>query len=197
MLAACPACNTSLSGDGFLRLALRSRAGEALATDPRGFRPLLRGKVGAERRQVPKRPSQDPTAFDLTVGERVLLFCVASGTDWQRAGVPGETVIDMIARRRAVRRNSRWPQRGRGCVGVRRGQRRTDRFPRISVSRGLTKRPRGTVVGRLPDDSTRKSAMPDFVDMTGQCWLRDSRSRAIKICSGRPNSRRAASIKPT
>jgi hypothetical protein len=26
----------------------------------------------------------------LTVPERVLLFCVASGTDWQKAGVTGE-----------------------------------------------------------------------------------------------------------
>jgi len=24
------------------------------------------------------------------------LFCVASHTDWQKAGVPGETIIDMI-----------------------------------------------------------------------------------------------------
>jgi hypothetical protein len=30
------------------------------------------------------------------VRERMLLFCIASGTDCQRAGVPGETVIDVI-----------------------------------------------------------------------------------------------------
>ena len=24
------------------------------------------------------------------------MFCVASHTDWQKAGVPGETIIDMI-----------------------------------------------------------------------------------------------------
>jgi hypothetical protein len=36
------------------------------------------------------------TAVDLTIRERVLLFCVASVADWQKAGVPGETVIDMI-----------------------------------------------------------------------------------------------------
>jgi len=36
------------------------------------------------------------TAVDLTARERVLLFCVASRTDWQKAGVPGETVLNMI-----------------------------------------------------------------------------------------------------
>ncbi len=36
-----------------------------------------------------KRPYEESTASDLTVRERILLFCVASGTDWQRAGVPG------------------------------------------------------------------------------------------------------------
>jgi hypothetical protein len=45
---------------------------------------------------MPKRPFQSATAADLTVRERVLLFCIASGTDWQKAGVPGETVIDVI-----------------------------------------------------------------------------------------------------
>jgi hypothetical protein len=45
---------------------------------------------------MPKRPPQDPTASDLTVRERVLLFCIASRTDWQKAGVPGETVLNMI-----------------------------------------------------------------------------------------------------
>jgi hypothetical protein len=29
----------------------------------------------------------------LAVPERVLLFCVASGTDWQKAGVTGETML--------------------------------------------------------------------------------------------------------
>ena len=41
---------------------------------------------------------RDPIVSDLTVRERILLFCVASGTDWQRAGVPGETVVDMIVK---------------------------------------------------------------------------------------------------
>jgi hypothetical protein len=51
---------------------------------------------------MPKRPPQDPTASDLSVHERILLFCIASRTDWQKAGVPGETVIDMIEKRLIV-----------------------------------------------------------------------------------------------
>ena len=41
-----------------------------------------------------KRPT--PAAKALAVQERVLLFCVGSGTDWQRAGVTGETVTALI-----------------------------------------------------------------------------------------------------
>jgi hypothetical protein len=41
-----------------------------------------------------KPPTPDTIA--LTVRERVLLFCAGSGTDWKRAGVTSETVIDMI-----------------------------------------------------------------------------------------------------
>jgi len=33
----------------------------------------------------------------------VLLFCIASGTDWQKAGVPGETVTAMVVKRLVVR----------------------------------------------------------------------------------------------
>jgi hypothetical protein len=46
--------------------------------------------------RVLKCPSREPTASDLTVRERILLFCIASRTDLQKVGVPGETVIDMI-----------------------------------------------------------------------------------------------------
>jgi hypothetical protein len=38
------------------------------------------------------------TGSDLSVPERVLLFCVASGTEWERAGVTGATVTAMIVR---------------------------------------------------------------------------------------------------
>jgi len=41
-------------------------------------------------------PSDD--AAGLSVRERVLLLCVASSTDWQRAGVPNETVIGLIGK---------------------------------------------------------------------------------------------------
>jgi hypothetical protein len=34
----------------------------------------------------------ETAAADLTVPERVLLFCVASGTDWQKAGITGATI---------------------------------------------------------------------------------------------------------
>jgi hypothetical protein len=37
-----------------------------------------------------KRPT--PDTMGLTAPERILLFCVGSGTDWQRAGVTSETV---------------------------------------------------------------------------------------------------------
>jgi hypothetical protein len=35
-------------------------------------------------------------AADLTAPERILLFCIASGTEWKRAGITGETVRAMI-----------------------------------------------------------------------------------------------------
>jgi hypothetical protein len=47
---------------------------------------------------MPKRPTPDTLA--LTVRERVLLFCVGSSTDWQRAGIPGEMVTEMMVRGR-------------------------------------------------------------------------------------------------
>ncbi len=39
----------------------------------------------------------------LTVRERMLLFCIASGTGWQRAGVTGETVTALVVRGLLVR----------------------------------------------------------------------------------------------
>ena len=38
------------------------------------------------------------TAKGLTVKERVLVFCAASGTDWQHAGLTGENVIAMVVK---------------------------------------------------------------------------------------------------
>jgi len=42
-------------------------------------------------------------ASDLTTRERMLLFCGGSGTDWQRAGITGETVTAMIVKGLIVR----------------------------------------------------------------------------------------------
>ncbi len=44
-----------------------------------------------------------PDIASLGVRERILLFCVASGTDWQRAGVTGETVTALVVRGLIVR----------------------------------------------------------------------------------------------
>jgi hypothetical protein len=46
---------------------------------------------GSEATSKLKQPD---AAFD--AGERVLLFCAASGTDWQHAGITGENVTAMV-----------------------------------------------------------------------------------------------------
>jgi hypothetical protein len=38
------------------------------------------------------------SAPGLTVRERLMLFCAASGTDWQHAGLTGENVTGMIVK---------------------------------------------------------------------------------------------------
>jgi hypothetical protein len=38
------------------------------------------------------------TTADLSTAERVLLFCVASGTEWAKAGITAATVTAMIVR---------------------------------------------------------------------------------------------------
>ena len=43
-----------------------------------------------------KQPTPDTTT--LGVRERMLLFCVGSGTDWQRADVTGETITALVVR---------------------------------------------------------------------------------------------------
>jgi hypothetical protein len=48
-----------------------------------------------------KRPTPDVSA--LTTRERILLFCVASGANWQRAGITGEVVTALIVRGFLVR----------------------------------------------------------------------------------------------
>jgi hypothetical protein len=44
-----------------------------------------------------KDPS-DIVAGDLSTPERILLFCLASGSEWAQAGVTGATVTAMIVR---------------------------------------------------------------------------------------------------
>jgi hypothetical protein len=48
-----------------------------------------------------KRPT--PDIATLGVRERILLFCIASGTDWQRAGLTGETVTALVVKGLLVR----------------------------------------------------------------------------------------------
>jgi len=60
-------------------------------------------------------------AADLSTPERILLFCLASGTEWAEAGVTGATVTSMLVRgrRRAAPLRSR---RRRPCsplLGIR------------------------------------------------------------------------------
>ena len=45
----------------------------------------------------PAKPTAD-AAPALSISERVLLFCVASDTDWEHAGITGMTVTTMIVR---------------------------------------------------------------------------------------------------
>jgi len=44
----------------------------------------------------PKPYSAAVQAAALSVPERVLLFCIASGTDWERAGIAGTMVTAMV-----------------------------------------------------------------------------------------------------
>jgi hypothetical protein len=41
------------------------------------------------------KPDAEPS---LSVRERVLLFCVASGTEWEHAGITGDTVTGMVVK---------------------------------------------------------------------------------------------------
>jgi hypothetical protein len=40
----------------------------------------------------------EQAAKDLRISERLLLFCVASSTDWKRTGIPGEIVTTMVVK---------------------------------------------------------------------------------------------------
>jgi hypothetical protein len=45
-----------------------------------------------------KAPTTETIAAELTVPERVLLFCLASGTDWVKAGVTHATAQHLLVR---------------------------------------------------------------------------------------------------
>jgi hypothetical protein len=47
---------------------------------------------------MPKPPDPGKPAAELTVSERVLLFCLASDTDWVKAGVAPATAPHMLIR---------------------------------------------------------------------------------------------------
>jgi hypothetical protein len=46
----------------------------------------------------PPKPADLEVAASLGVSERLLLFCVASKTEWERAGIMGATVTAMVVR---------------------------------------------------------------------------------------------------
>jgi hypothetical protein len=50
-----------------------------------------------------KVSTPEAVAKGLLVRERILLFCVVSDTDWQRAGIAGETVTALIVKGLIVR----------------------------------------------------------------------------------------------
>ena len=43
-----------------------------------------------------KRPARADAPPALSIQERILLFCVASGTDWEHAGITGALVTSMV-----------------------------------------------------------------------------------------------------
>jgi hypothetical protein len=57
--------------------------------------------LAVEASPMVKRPMPDISV--LGVQERVLLFCVGSGTDWRRAGVTSETMTGLMVRGLLVR----------------------------------------------------------------------------------------------
>jgi hypothetical protein len=44
------------------------------------------------------RPPVEPIAASLTVQERLLLFCLASGTDWQKASITPSAARHLMVR---------------------------------------------------------------------------------------------------
>jgi hypothetical protein len=61
------------------------------------------GASGSAIRSMAKPSTPEAVAAGLSTRERILLFCVASSTDWQRAGVLGETVTAVIVKGLIIR----------------------------------------------------------------------------------------------
>jgi hypothetical protein len=59
---------------------------------------MLRAFSGAGRRALSAGMSKrlDAVRTELSIPERILLFCVASGTEWESAGVTGATVTVLV-----------------------------------------------------------------------------------------------------
>jgi hypothetical protein len=53
-----------------------------------------------------KAPTIDSIAAALSVQERVLLFCLASDTDWAKVGVPAITVQHLLVRNLVERKDA-------------------------------------------------------------------------------------------
>jgi hypothetical protein len=52
----------------------------------------------ANESMMPKAPTTETIAAGLSVPERILLFCLASGTDWVKAGIPTITARNLFVR---------------------------------------------------------------------------------------------------
>jgi hypothetical protein len=72
------------------------RQGSFFGSSTRGAH---RGFLHARATGYPRRMGKPPDAIlELSIPERILLFCVASGTEWERAGITGATVTATIVR---------------------------------------------------------------------------------------------------
>jgi len=56
----------------------------------------MKSETPSTLREALRQPEN--VAAGLSVPERLLLFCIASHTDWQKAGVTGTTVTAMMVR---------------------------------------------------------------------------------------------------
>jgi hypothetical protein len=57
----------------------------------------------ANESMMPKAPTTETIAAGLSVPERILLFCLASGTDWVKAGIPTITARNLVDHDHATR----------------------------------------------------------------------------------------------